>query len=59
MSSKRWNKGILNLNSLIKGEFLIQEIDNSGLNGLLGSELLQMAQLAFKRRQAFVHNALE
>ena len=59
MSSKRWNKCIININNLIKPEFMIQGIDNSGLNGLLAPELLQMAQLAFKRRQAFVRNALE
>ena len=53
--SKRWNRFASNTMGLIKNEHSIQEELQYGLDN---QTLLTIAQLAFKRRQTFVTNAL-
>ena len=48
-----------NINSLIKTESEITEERNEGLLGINNETLLQIAQLAFKRRQKFVQQSIE
>ena len=48
-----------NVNSLIKPEAEITEEKNVGNEGLDDQAMLQIAQLAFKRRQGFVRQSIE
>ena len=48
-----------NLNSLIKPEAEITEEKNVGNEGADEQAMLQIAQLAFKRRQGFVRQSIE
>ena len=48
-----------NINSLIKPEAEITEEKNVGHEGLDDQAMLQIAQLAFKRRQGFVRQSIE
>ena len=48
-----------NINSLIKPEAEITEEKNVGNEGLNDQAMLQIAQLAFKRRQGFVRQSIE
>lgn len=59
IANKRWTSFSSNLLQMIKNETEIQEEKNYGPYGLNDRALLQIAQLAFKRRQRFVQNAFE
>ena len=57
--NKRWNRFMSNINSLIKPEAEITEERNVGNEGADEQAMLQIAQLAFKRRQGFVRQSIE